>query len=83
MEWRKNVKFLDDAIKNNDIIRCVSEPSLENLFKIKNGKLTDELTTFGKEVQYLEDGGYRLNSKSSTFERGLDGVDRVTPFGTN
>jgi len=60
--WAKNEKFLDNAIENGDKIRFVSDPTdVNNLYKRgSNGNLTDELNTFGKEVEYLKEKGHKI-----------------------
>ena len=65
--WTKNVNFLDDAISRGDKVRFVSDPTdLNNLYKKgKDGKLTDRLTTFGKEVEYLKGKGYEIKGNEA------------------
>jgi hypothetical protein len=66
-DWAKNQKFLDDAIARGDNIRFVSDPTdVNNLYKRgKDGKLTDKLTTFGREVEYLKGKGYEIKGSEA------------------
>jgi hypothetical protein len=58
-----NLPFLEDAIKNGNIIRFVSDPTDPSLL-YKNGK-SGELTMFGREVEYLKGLGYNfVNGKA-------------------
>lgn len=62
--------FLEKAIKKGEKIRFVSDPTdANNLYKrAKNGKLTDELTTFGQEVEFLESKGYKIEKGATEID---------------
>lgn len=63
--WEKNQAFLDDAIGRSDAIRLVSDPSDFRATNVWDGDvMTDELTTFGKEVEYLKSKGYEQDGSS-------------------
>ncbi len=57
-----NTPFLDAAIKRGDNLRLVSDPNkMENLYEMgADGKLSNRLTSFGKEINYLKRKGYEL-----------------------
>lgn len=60
-----NKKFLDKAIERGDAIRLISDPKdVNNIFK--NGKdAKGGLTTFGKEIEYLERKGFEINGSQA------------------
>ncbi len=64
--WANNQKWLQRAIKRGDIIKVASEPSPANLFR--NG--VDGIRTgFGKEVEMLQQAGYRYDPSTFSFKK--------------
>lgn len=58
--WEINKEWLNKAVERGDIIRLVSDPNnAKNIYIFKNGVQTDELTTFGKEMKFLKEKGYK------------------------
>lgn len=62
-----NKPFLDQAIKRGDKIVTTHDPTIrENLFdKVKKNET--RLTTYGLEVRYLEQKGFRYDHQSASF----------------
>jgi RHS repeat-associated protein len=67
-----NIPFLNAAIKRGDNIRLVSDPNkLENIYEMgADGKLTNKLTTFGKEIDYLNKKGYEIKGSTAVKKQG-------------
>lgn len=66
--WANNKKWLQRAIRRNDIIKAASDPTdINNIWK--NGIEGGERTIFGKEVEVLEGAGYKYNPENQTFTR--------------
>ncbi len=65
-----NEPFLEKAIKKGEKIRFVSDPTdANNLYKrAQNGNLTEELTTFGKEIQFLKEKGYKIQKGATEID---------------
>jgi hypothetical protein len=65
--WEKNALWMKEAINRKDIFRVVSDPSKsENIWE--NGIINGSRTSFGKEVEFLENNGYKFDSKTSEFK---------------
>jgi hypothetical protein len=63
--WDKNEEWLTAAANRNDVIRVVTDPT-NNANIWVNGTVGGTRTTFGREVELLENLGYTYNS--STFQ---------------
>jgi len=65
-----NKPFLEKAIKKGEKIRFVSDPKDMNNFYIRaiDGKFTNELTTFGKEIKFLENKGYKIEKGATEID---------------
>ena len=73
-----NQRWLDEAIARGDIIKMVTEPTLDNLYVFNHDTNLYEITEFGREYEHLLKHGYEYDSLTkSMIKKGVAKMKNV------